>query len=167
MVSDQIRLSKKRAMFLKVPLRKLRSFPIAPDHFYQTSPEIVSGHSIDKSLMYPNIDSCAQSIEERQLPECSTRDLNTKSCSDKNCIHSQRKDNSLQTDSKGKLNLLKELQREQESSSVQANPGLWRTGLRPDYNFKQCEREKAQTKKHLKAFGLDKITPPIRYSYLK
>lgn len=154
-------------MFLNVPLRKLRSLPIVPDHFYQTFSEMVPGHPIDKSLMYPNIDSCAQSIEERQLPECSTRDLTTKSCSDKNCIHSRRKDNFLQTDSKGKLNLLEELQRHQESSSEQANPGLLRTFHRSDYKFKQREREKAQTKTHLKAFGLDKITPPIRYSYKK
>lgn len=73
-------------IFNVMTLRKRRSLPTAHDHFYQTSPQIVSGHSICKSPMYPNIDSCAQSIKERQLPECSTRvrDFNTKSCSAKN-----------------------------------------------------------------------------------
>lgn len=148
-------------------LRKRRSLPTAHDHFDQTSPQIVSGRSIGKSPMYPNIESCAQSIEERQLPECSTRDLNTKSCSAKNCIHSQRKDNSLQTDIKRKLNSSGELERQQKSSSVQADPGCWHTCLEPDYKFELGEKEKAQTKKHLEAFGLDKITLPIRYSYSK
>lgn len=39
----------------------------------------------------------------------------------------------------------------------------WRTCLEPDYKFELGEREKAETKKHLEAFGLDKITPPIRH----
>lgn len=95
MVSDQMRLLKKRSMIFNVmTLRKRRSLPTAHDHFYQTSPQIVSGHSIGKSPMYPNINSCAQSIKERQLPECSTRDFNTKSCSAKNWIYQESlKDN--------------------------------------------------------------------------
>lgn len=140
-------------MFLNVPLRKLRSLPSAPDHFYQTFSELVPGHPIDKSLMYPNIDSCAQSIEERQLPECSTRDLNTKSCPDKNCIHSQRKDNSLQTESKGKLNSSGELQRQQQSSSVQADRGCWHPCLETVSKMHNlAERKKAKKKKHPEAF---------------
>lgn len=53
-------------------------------HFYrchQKSPEIVSGHPLGNNPMYLDTDSSAQSIVKGQQAECSTRDLNTQSCS--------------------------------------------------------------------------------------
>lgn len=136
---------------------------IAYERFYrphQTSTQI------GKNPMYSNTDSCAQSIVKR--PECSTRGLNTKSCPAKNCIHSQRKDNSLQTESKGKLNSSGELQRQQQSSSVQTDQGCWHTCLETVSKlYTRAEREKAKKRKHSEAFGLDKITTPKRYSFPK
>lgn len=115
--------------------------------------------------MYSNIDSCAQSIVKGQQAECSTRTLNTQSCSAKNCIHSQRKDNSLPTDSKGKLNSSGELHRQQQSSSVQADRGCLHTCLETDSTwFELGERKKAKKKKQSEAFGLDKITTPKWFS---
>lgn len=139
-------------------------FCFASKHSYrrhQTSSQIVSANS----LMYSNIDSCAQSIVKGQQAECSTRTLNTQSCSAKNCIHSQRKDNSLPTDSKGKLNSSGELHRQQQSSSVQANRGCLHTCLETDSTwFELGERKKAKKKKQSEAFGLDKITTPNWFS---
>lgn len=174
MVSDQMRLFKRRSTLINpmalIEQHSLR-LRIASEHFYlrhQTSPQIVSGHSISKSPLCSTIDSCALSIVEGQLPECSTRDLNTKSCSAKNRIYSQRKDNSLQTDCKGKLNSSGELQRQQQSSSVQADQGCWHTCLETDSKwFEPGKRENVKIKKHSQAFGLDKITTLKRYSYSK
>lgn len=149
-VSEQMRLIKRKRSTLFNQMTLFEQNRIASKQFYrrhQRSPQI------GKSPMYPNTDSCAQSIVKRQLPECSTRDLNTKSCPDKNCIHSQRKDNSLQTESKGKLNSSGELQRQQQSSSVQADRGCWHPCLETVSKMHNlAERKKAKKKKHPEAF---------------
>lgn len=167
MVSDQRKFFKQeKSLFPRFGQHFLRFASKNSYRRHQTS-QIVSGPSLAKSPVYSNIDSCAQSIAEGQQAKRSTRDLNTQSCSAKNCIHSQRKDNSLQTDSNWKLNSLVKLQRQQQSSPVQAHPGCCHTCLETDYKFELVEREKVQTKKHFEAFGLDKITTPKRYSYSK
>lgn len=164
MVCNQMRLIKRKTSTLFNQMTLFKQNLIAYEHFYrphQTSTQI------GKNPMYSNTDSCAQSIVKRQ-PECSTRGLNTKSCPAKNCIHSQRKDNSLQTESKGKLNSSGELQRQQQSSSVQTDQGCWHTCLETVSKlYTRAEREKAKKRKHSEAFGLDKITTPKRYSFPK
>lgn len=162
MVSDQRKFFKREKSLFPHFGHVLR---FASKHSYrrhQTS-QIVSKPSLAKSPMYSNIDSCAQSIAEGQQAERSTRDLNTQSCSAKNCIHSQRKDNSLQTDSKGKLNSSGELHRQQQSSSVQADRGCWHTFLETDskwFELGERKKRKKKKKKQSEEFGLDKITTP-------
>lgn len=173
MVSDQKRSLKKKGAPLFNPMTLLNQdlLGLRAEHFYhclQKSPEIVSGHPLGNNPMYSDIDSCAQSIVKGQQAECSTRDFNTQSCSAKNCIHSQRKDNSLQTGSKVKLNSSGELQRQQQSFSVQADQGCWDTCLEMDSkSFELGEKEKVKMKKHSKAFGLNKRIPGKRHSYSK
>lgn len=173
MVSDQKRSFKKKRAPLFNPMTLLDQdlLSFTSGHFYrchQKSPENVSGHPLGNNPMYSDSDSRAQSIVKGQQAECSTWDLNTQSCSAKNCIHSQRKDNSLQTDSKGKLNSPGELQRQQQSFLVQADQGCWDTCLETDSkSFELGEKEKVKMKKHSKAFGLDKRIPRKRHSYSK
>lgn len=108
----------------------------------------------------------AQLKKKRRLGECSTRDLITESCPARNCVHSQRRDYSLQTDRKGELNSSAVLQR-QQSSSIQTDRGWWNTRLETDSHLFKLDGEKAKKKNHKEAFGLGKIVTPNEYFYLK
>lgn len=230
MVSDQMRRIKREKLRIASNLNEI-SHPSEGQYrislskcvhpFYsrhQTSPQIVSGHSLGKSPMYSKIDSCqiqkerehkqmsghqlqslylqindriskdndimqkeqlskgyckesleihsAQLKKKRRLGECGTRDLITESCPARNCVHSQRRDYSLQTERKGELNSSAVLQR-QQSSSIQTDRGWCNTRPETDSHLFKLDGEKAEKKNHKEAFGLGKIVTPNKYSYLK
>lgn len=222
MVSDQMRRIEREKLRIASNLNEILgqyriSLAKGEHHFYsrhQTSPQIVSGHSLGKSPMYSNIDSCqiqkerehkqmsghqpqsvnlqnndriskdiaimqkeqlskgyckesleihsAQLKKKRRLGECSTRDLITESCPARNCVHSQRRDSSLQTDRKGELNSSAVLQRKQQSSSIQTDRGWCNTRLETNSHLFKLDGEKAKKKNHKEAFGLGN-----KYFYLK
>lgn len=108
----------------------------------------------------------AQLKKKRRLGECNTRDLITESCPARNCVHSQRRDYSLQTDRKGELNSSTVLQR-QQSSSIQTDRGWWNTRIETDSHLFKQDGEKAKKKNHKEAFGLGKIVTLNEYFYLK
>lgn len=98
----------------------------------------------EESLEFPSEQS-----QIKRLVECSKHDLITDFCPAGNSVHSQRSDNPLQTDRKGELNLAAVLQRQQQSSSRQADRGWWNTRRETDIQlFKPNKHEKPEKRKY-------------------
>lgn len=98
----------------------------------------------EESLEFPS-----EQPQIKKLVECSKHGLITDFCPARNSVHSQRSDNPLQTDRKGELHLAAVLQRQQQSSSRQADRGWWNTRRETDIQlFKLNKHEKPKKRKH-------------------
>lgn len=105
----------------------------------------------EESLKFPS----EQSKIKRRPIECNTHDLITYPCPARNCVPSQRSDNPFQCNSKGELNLSAENQSQQQSSSKQADIGLWwKAPLEMNScGFKLNKDKNVKRRKFREAFG--------------